>query len=767
VCVWLLDTGYPVYDPWRIARHYSRGWFFVDAVSSLPLNLIFGAPGLSLLKAARICRWRNLRKFDRLAGTSWMRIVQVEVSFLLVAHYFGLAYYAIVIVPFIQQELALAELNPSPSDQKAWVFLPSNAHLIPEGGSVVVNEYVCALYWALAAMTNLKGLPAHESRQCFELTPEVLHPLSERTLTMAAFIFGAMVYSSIYGIIGSFLQTLDASGSRYRKRMAEMNEFFNYHTIPKELQKRVRNYVEFQFSVTKGIDVEGFNNELPAHLQLELFLHLNRKMVEQVPLFKGMPSTFIKSIVMKLRPAVCIAGDHLFCAGDPMDAMYFVKRGYLHVIRNRRVLRSVREGSFLGELALVQPLSVRSVDVRSVTDSILLALDLGSFNVVVSAHSSDGDEADDVVQKRLKSNAYTRYNVRLTDESVEELMPQEVRRGSAFRRVSQAAVDSLSVASLVKAKTKRRSSVSDASNGSCDEAACACCEMTAQHHPHSSDLACAAADMAKRQLAGDSSAGADATRPTASMTQRQSRSLLFWKRRAVPQVSPHRPPQQMLVAEEDRLVRERAGLVKRSSVIGGDCCRPGNSPRNSFSSSSPLPLRDSTRESASSVQQLSWAASLGRRSSTDHTATHTDGSYTTKASSSASVPASATGASAAGGSSFTQKQQRTKVRATLAETWALSGKEAMALALSQGRFDRQIERHTDALREELQESIGQTEQRLLGEIHQIVRLLGGEPRGLDTPASAASTLQPASSEEPITVAAAAASSLRPPNAEME
>jgi hypothetical protein len=91
----------------------------------------------------------------------------------------------------------------------------------------------------------------------------------------------------------------------------------------------------------------------------------------------------------------------------------------------------------------------------------------------------------------------------------------------------------------------------------------------------------------------------------------------------------------------------------------------------------------------------------------------------------------------------------------------------MALALSQGRFDRQIERHTDALREELQESIGQTEQRLLGEIHQIVRLLGGEPRGLDTPASAASTLQPASSEEPITVAAAAASSLRPPNAEME
>ena len=61
-----------------------------------------------------------------------------------------------------------------------------------------------------------------------------------------------------------------------------MNEFFNYHNVPSVLQKRVRNYVEFQFSVTKGINVEGFNSELPSHLQLELFLHLNRRMVEEV-----------------------------------------------------------------------------------------------------------------------------------------------------------------------------------------------------------------------------------------------------------------------------------------------------------------------------------------------------------------------------------------------------------------------------------------------------------------------------------------------------
>ena len=65
------------------------------------------------------------------------------------------------------------------------------------GASVVAYEYVCAIYWALAAMTNLKGLPAHENRECLMLSNEKLFPLAERILTMCAFIFGAMVYASI------------------------------------------------------------------------------------------------------------------------------------------------------------------------------------------------------------------------------------------------------------------------------------------------------------------------------------------------------------------------------------------------------------------------------------------------------------------------------------------------------------------------------------------------------------------------------------------
>ena len=66
----------------------------------------------------------------------------------------------------------------------------------------------------------------------------------------------------------------------------------------------------------------------------------------------------------------------------------------------------MREGSFLGEVALLRPNTVRTVDVRSVTDALLLALDIGSFNVVVAAHEEYGDGR---MQAVLKKNAYTRY----------------------------------------------------------------------------------------------------------------------------------------------------------------------------------------------------------------------------------------------------------------------------------------------------------------------------------------------------------------------
>ena len=172
--------------------------------------------------------------------------------------------------------------------------------------------YVCSLYWALAVMTNLKGPSAHESRRCLHDEPLVLTPLRERLYTIVVFIVGATFYSVIYGNIGQYVSNLYRSGQRYRARVAEIQEFLRFHGVSRELSVKIQKYVDYAFDVTNGIHVEAIASHLPPHLQLEVYLHLNRQMVMQVSLFQECDDEFHRAVVMKLKPLICIAGDYVF-----------------------------------------------------------------------------------------------------------------------------------------------------------------------------------------------------------------------------------------------------------------------------------------------------------------------------------------------------------------------------------------------------------------------------------------------------------------------
>jgi hypothetical protein len=60
------------------------------------------------------------------------------------------------------------------------------------------------------------------------------------------------------------------AGQRYKRRVAEIEEFVRFHDLSPVLGAKMHKYVDFVFSVTKGINVEGIASQLPPHLQLEV-----------------------------------------------------------------------------------------------------------------------------------------------------------------------------------------------------------------------------------------------------------------------------------------------------------------------------------------------------------------------------------------------------------------------------------------------------------------------------------------------------------------
>ena len=418
------ERGFEVTAWRRIASRYSKSWLIVDIVASLPFFLgeSFDAPdalpgrpgivpplqwGLAMARIAsvrrlvalmaQLCSSRSVTKHAYLAA--FLPAACLVFNFVLSAHWLGLIWYIIAIRPL--------ESDPSFDTLKDWHWLNTSTSSFDDDGAPfntgysVGTRYICSLYWALAVLTNLKGLPAHESRQCLWRDELVTNPLVERTYTIGVFIFGAVFYSCIYGNIAQYIQLLYSSELRYRQRMEELDEFTRFHDITPMLQKKVRRYIQFQWAVTRGIDIDTLAGGLPKHMQLEIRLQLNQRLVEAVDIFAGCLPAFFEELVSKLVPCTAVEGEPIFNEGEHGGRMFFVKRGQVLVRKGGSLIATLKEGQYFGELALLTD-RPRSTDVIALTDIILLALSRDDFEEVLELFPDSRFRIEAAAEARLR-----------------------------------------------------------------------------------------------------------------------------------------------------------------------------------------------------------------------------------------------------------------------------------------------------------------------------------------------------------------------------
>ena len=82
------------------------------------------------------------------------------------------------------------------------------------------------------------------------------------------------------------------------------------------------------------------------------------------------------------NPVILAAGETLFRAGDPGDAMYVVLEGSLNVMVGEKVVERSQRGAILGEMALVDNLP-RGATVVAVEASKLAKVDMLRFRRLI------------------------------------------------------------------------------------------------------------------------------------------------------------------------------------------------------------------------------------------------------------------------------------------------------------------------------------------------------------------------------------------------
>ncbi|HMV35704.1 MAG TPA: ion transporter [Turneriella sp.] len=348
----------------EIAVRYLRSWFIVDFLAATPFDLLFAEGWLSELSNAA----RSLRLFS----PRYIRIL-LMVRMLRIYH----------ILPFLQRTSKKDLLNPGIVRLIFTVFIVLViAHWISCGwialGKIdekadAVTNYIRALYWTITTITTI-GYG--------DITPTS----NIQTLyTMVVQLIGAGMYGYIIGNLASLLANSDLARTQFRAKLEKVQTFLQYRDVPQDLQDNIRTYYDYLWNNRRGFDESAVLQDLPQSLKLQVALHLNRDIIEKVPMFKGAPDELIRQIVLNLRPLLFTPGDYIFRKGEMGDQMYFISRGKVEVVSEdgKTVYATLGDGAFFGEIALLFS-SERTASVRAAEYCDLYTLDKYTFDNVLS-----------------------------------------------------------------------------------------------------------------------------------------------------------------------------------------------------------------------------------------------------------------------------------------------------------------------------------------------------------------------------------------------
>ncbi|XP_050295881.1 potassium/sodium hyperpolarization-activated cyclic nucleotide-gated channel 2 isoform X3 [Anthonomus grandis grandis] len=373
-----------ILDPRLIARHYLRTWFFLDLISSIPLDYMFlifnqfqdygdsfqflhAGRALRILRLAKLLSLVRLLRLSRLVryvsqweevyflnmASVFMRIFNLICMMMLIGHWSGCLQF---LVPMLQGFPANSWVAINELQEAYWL-----------------EQYSWALFKAMSHML------------CIGYGRFPPQSLTDMWLTMLSMISGATCYALFLGHATNLIQSLDSSRRQYREKVKQVEEYMAYRKLPRDMRQRITEYFEHRYQ-GKFFDEDVILGELSEKLREDVINYNCRSLVASVPFFTNADSNFVSDVVTKLKYEVFQPGDIIIKEGTIGNKMYFIQEGIVDIVMaNGEVATSLSDGSYFGEICLLTN-ARRVASVRAETYCNLFSLSVDHFNAVLDQY---------------------------------------------------------------------------------------------------------------------------------------------------------------------------------------------------------------------------------------------------------------------------------------------------------------------------------------------------------------------------------------------
>lgn len=376
--------GKEVTDRKFIAIKYLRSWFIVDLVTAIPFDLLIADGWLSEAS--------NMARSLRLFSPRYIQIL-LAVQMLRLHH----------IIPFLEKKNRKEIFNPGIVRLFFTIFVVLIiSHWVSCGWIALgkiddkldhYTNYLRALYWTMTTITTI-GYG--------DITPTTN---AQTIYTMFVQLTGAGMYGYIIGNLASMLANSDLARTQFRAKLEKIQTFMQYREVPDELQDNIRTYYDYLWNNRRGFDESAVLEELPSSLKVQVALHLNKDIIEKVPMFNGAPEDLIRQIVLNLKPVLYTPGDYVFRKGEMGDQMYFISRGKVEIVSEdgKTVFATLSDGSFFGEIAILFS-SERTASVRAADYCDLYTLDKFTFDNVLTKFPDVAKQIHTMAEERRQKS---------------------------------------------------------------------------------------------------------------------------------------------------------------------------------------------------------------------------------------------------------------------------------------------------------------------------------------------------------------------------
>ena len=411
---------------WRpVAARYLRSWFTLDVLGAFPTTLIdvtaggrgvhgggAGVPGgagggpdgwlrlLRLLKLLRIGKLRQLQ--DRwLFRPALKATLNLLLFFLLVHHLIACVLWRVAVAT--NEQLALA-WSAQASGATPFHTSLGDGGAGGVGGEVTAHEVVgdpdrlrigweppiaffdvddgsfaCGLWERYVWALHLASVISMGNDSCPE-TP------GQMAVSVAGAFVGQIVTSVVIGSAASAIVSANRHQAKCRSAVANALEYMGHFDVPRDLQQRVVGYYNYLWHCRYASDDERLFNDLPTTLRTQLDVAVKRQLITQVAFLKPLELPCLAAVIQRLLPVVAMPGECVIKQGELGHEMLLIRSGQVQLVISRGgievELRRMRDVSYFGEEALLNPNARRSVSVVTLTFCDFQMLTRSAFNEI-------------------------------------------------------------------------------------------------------------------------------------------------------------------------------------------------------------------------------------------------------------------------------------------------------------------------------------------------------------------------------------------------